>query len=60
MRVKMSKQLPPAPTAGAVGPCPTIIRIENQLEVYSNGLNKSFSVEWPFCFINIMGEKNYL
>ena len=26
MRVKMSKQLPPAPTAGAVGPCPTLIQ----------------------------------
>ena len=26
MRVKMSKQLPPAPTASAVGPCPTIIK----------------------------------
>ena len=28
MRVKMSKQPPPAPTASAVGPCPTIIQIE--------------------------------
>ena len=27
MRVKMSKQPPPAPTASAVGPCPTIIKI---------------------------------
>ena len=27
MRVKMSKQPPPAPTACAVGPCPTIIQI---------------------------------
>ena len=27
MRVKMSKQPPPAPTASAVGPCPTVIRI---------------------------------
>ena len=27
MRVKMSKQTPPAPTAGAVGPCPTVIKI---------------------------------
>ena len=27
MRVKMSKQPPPAPTASAVGPCPTIIQI---------------------------------
>ena len=27
MRVKMSKQTPPAPTASAVGPCPTIIQI---------------------------------
>ena len=26
MRVKMSKQLPPAPTASAIGPCPTIIQ----------------------------------
>ena len=26
MRVKMSKQPPPAPTASAVGPCPTIIQ----------------------------------
>ena len=27
MRVKMSKQPPPAPTASAVGPCPTAIKI---------------------------------
>ena len=27
MRVKVSKQPPPAPTASAVGPCPTIIQI---------------------------------
>ena len=27
MRVKMYKQPPPAPTASAVGPCPTIIQI---------------------------------
>ena len=27
MRVKMSKQPPPAPTASTVGPCPTIIKI---------------------------------
>ena len=27
MRVKMSKQHPPAPTASAVGPCPTVIQI---------------------------------
>ena len=27
MREKMSKQPPPAPTASATGPCPTIIRI---------------------------------
>ena len=27
MRVKMSKQPQPAPTASAVGPCPTIIQI---------------------------------
>ena len=27
MRVKMSKQPPPAPTVSAVGPCPTIIQI---------------------------------
>ena len=27
MRVEMSKQPPPAPTASAEGPCPTIIRI---------------------------------
>ena len=26
--------------------------------IYSNGLNKSSSSECPFCFINIMGEKN--
>ena len=25
MRLKMSKQPPPAPTASAVGPCPTVI-----------------------------------
>ena len=25
--VKMSKQLPPAPTASTVGPCPTVIQI---------------------------------
>ena len=28
------------------------------MEVYSNGLNNNFSIEWPFCFMNIMGEKN--
>ena len=27
MRVKMSKQPPPAPTASAIGPCPTVIKI---------------------------------
>ena len=27
MRVKMSKQPPPAPTASAVGPCPSVIQI---------------------------------
>ena len=27
MRVKMSKQPPPAPTASAIGPCPTVIQI---------------------------------
>ena len=27
MRVKMSKQPPPAPTASAVSPCPTVIQI---------------------------------
>ena len=27
MRAKMSKQPPPAPTASAVGPCPTVIKI---------------------------------
>ena len=26
MRIKMSKQPPPAPTASAVGPCPTEIK----------------------------------
>ena len=27
MRVKMSKQPPPAPTASAISPCPTVIEI---------------------------------
>ena len=27
MRVKMSKPPPPAPTASAIGPCPTVIQI---------------------------------
>ena len=27
MKVKMSKQPPPAPTVSAVGPCPTVIQI---------------------------------
>ena len=27
MRVKMSKQPPPAPTASAVGPCPTVVQL---------------------------------
>ena len=27
MRVKMSKQPPPAPTASAGGPCPTVIQL---------------------------------
>ena len=35
MRVKMSNQPPPAPTASAVGPCPTVIQIvAPALEVY--------------------------
>ena len=36
MSVKISKQPPPAPTASAVGPCPTIIQIVGRpaLEVY--------------------------
>ena len=31
MRVKMSKQPPPAPTASAVGPCPAIIQTVGRL-----------------------------
>ena len=27
MRIKMAKQPPPAPTASAAGPCPTVIQI---------------------------------
>ena len=27
MRVKMSKPPPPAPTASAIGPCPTVIQV---------------------------------
>ena len=27
MRVKMSKPPPPTPTASAIGPCPTVIKI---------------------------------
>ena len=27
MRVKMSKPPPPAPTASAIGPCPTVIKV---------------------------------
>ena len=27
MRVKMSKQPPPTPTASTIGPCPTLIQI---------------------------------
>ena len=27
MRVEMSKPPPPAPTASAIGPCPTVIKI---------------------------------
>ena len=27
MRVKVSKPPPPAPTASAIGPCPTVIKI---------------------------------
>ena len=36
MRVKMSKPPPPAPTASAIGPCPTTIKIVGTpaLEVY--------------------------
>ena len=33
MRVKISKQPPPAPTASAVGPCPTIIQIVGPKEI---------------------------
>ena len=31
MRIKMAKQFPPAPTASAVGPCPTVIQIVGRL-----------------------------
>ena len=31
MRVKMSKQPPPAPTTSVVGPCPTVIQIVGRL-----------------------------
>ena len=30
MRVKMPKPSPPAPTASATGPCPTVIKIEGR------------------------------
>ena len=35
MRVKMSIQPPPAPTASAVGPCPTVIQSEGRPETGS-------------------------
>ena len=34
-RVKMSKQPPPAPTASAIGPCPTIIKTVGRLGTVS-------------------------
>ena len=33
----MSKQRPPAPTASAVGPCPTVIQIEEEEERKDRG-----------------------
>ena len=30
MRVKMSKPPPPAPTASAIGPCPTVVKNEGR------------------------------
>ena len=42
----MSKQTPPAPTASAIGPCPTIIQIVGWLDVFGfNGpLRQYFSL----------------
>ena len=55
MRVKMSKPPPPAPTASAVGSCPTFIKIVLEvlaLEVYPepwSGVEPwSGCLEWRF------------
>ena len=42
MRIKMSKQPPPAPTASAVGPCPTVIKIVGRPGTGSAGASYNF------------------
>ena len=46
MRVKMSKQPPPASTASAVGPCPTVIQFVGRpvLRLYNNR-----QTQWKLC-----------
>ena len=41
MRVKMSKQSPPTPTASEVGPCPTVIQI-----VDASALENTVELQW--------------
>ena len=42
MRVKMSKQPPPAPTASAVGPCPTLIQTSRSVDWLIKSSNQWF------------------
>ena len=44
MRIKMSKQPPPAPTASAVGPCPTVILIVGPTQCVTCNVN--FNAEY--------------
>ena len=45
MRVKMAKQPPPAPTASAVGPCPTVIQIVGRTTYRRERLSNTVQIQ---------------
>ena len=51
MRVKMSKPPPPAPTASAIGPCPTVIKIVGRPGTGSYPAPSHHPTTPPFSFI---------
>ena len=63
LRVKMSKQSPPAPTASAVGPCPNLIQTSRTprtwkfIQDHPTTRPPPFSTE-PYSFMKIILKKN--